>query len=266
MQDNGNRAGWGPGSDSIMEARGPSAGPVDELEGTGPPLSPVEACDTDRDSGRRDELQEKGRAALRARLFASQSKSTSGMLPDLGACMHGPVNMTRACHVAADSTKRLQMKQEDELLEAKEDEMEALASSLQLSISVGQEATRDTDTLLKSLKISEVRVSTRADTAGARMQCRRLLRLMSQISVTHQIQEGRTEERARALNMRNRLLNAEAKLLVVEQTSSGYEAQLIEKEREAQELRHKLQVQFVVAHNNMLLIIIVIIVIIVIIP
>ena len=66
--------------------------------------------------------------------------------------------------------------------------------------------------------------------------------------------------------MRNRLLNAEAKLLVVEQTSSGYEAQLIEKEREAQELRHKLQVQFVVAHNNMLLIIIVIIVIIVIIP
>ena len=64
--------------------------------------------------------------------------------------------------------------------------------------------------------------------------------------MTHQIQEGRTEERARALNMRNRLLNAEAKLLVVEQTSSGYEAQLIEKEREAQELRHKLQVQFVV--------------------
>jgi hypothetical protein len=178
MQDNGNRAGWGPGSDSIMEARGPSTGPVDELEGTGPPLSPVDACDTDRDGGRRDELQEKGRAALRARLFASQSKSTSGMLPDLGACMHGPVNMTRACPVAADSTKRLQMKQEDELLEAKEDEMEALASSLQLSISVGQEATRDTDTLLKSLKISEVRVSTRADTAGARMQCRRLLRLM----------------------------------------------------------------------------------------
>ena len=66
--------------------------------------------------------------------------------------------MIRAWPVAADSTKRLQQKQEDELLEAKEDEMEALASSLQLSISVGQEATRDTDTLLKSLKISEVRV------------------------------------------------------------------------------------------------------------
>ena len=72
-----------------MDIRGPSSGPVDELEqGTGPPLSPVEACDSDRDGGRRDELQEKGRAALRARLFASQSK-TSGMLPDLGACMNG---------------------------------------------------------------------------------------------------------------------------------------------------------------------------------
>ena len=61
-------------------------------------------------------------------------------------------------------------------------EMEALASSLELSLSVGQEQSRDTDTLLKSLKISE---------------------------------EGRAEERSRALNMRNRLLNTEV-LLVYE--------------------------------------------------
>jgi len=150
-------------------------------QGTPRPLSPVQDSDGG-DGRRRDELQEKGRSALRARLFATHAASRSD---------------------DSKSTKRLQEKQQDQ-----QQEMEALASSLQLSISVGQEATRDTDTLLKSLKISE---------------------------------EERTEERARALNIRNRLLNTEAKLLVVEQTSSGYKAQLLDKERETQELRHNLQ-------------------------
>jgi chromosome segregation ATPase len=166
-----------------MPSLGPSAGPVDELEQETPrPLSLVQDSDGG-DGRRRDEVQEKGRSALRARLFATHAASRSSD--------------------DSETTKRLQKKQHDQ-----QQEMDALASSLQLSISVGQEATRDTDMLLKSLKICE---------------------------------EERTEERARTLNMRNRLLNAEAKLLVVEQTSSGYKAQLLDKEREAQELRHNLQ-------------------------
>ena len=63
---------------------------------------------------------------------------------------------------------------------------------------------RDTDTLLKMLKVSE---------------------------------EAREEERSRGLHMRNRLLNSEAKLLVAEQAVKQHEMRLRVREKDMQDLQ-----------------------------
>ena len=89
------------------------------------------------------------------------------------------------------------------------EEMEALASSLQLSLSVSKESARDTETLLKMLKVSE---------------------------------DAREEERSKGLQLRNRLLNSEAKLLVAEQACKQHEAQLLIKERAIEELQTQQQI------------------------
>lgn len=86
--------------------------------------------------------------------------------------------------------------------------MEALASSLQLSLSANKESARDNETLLKMLKVSE---------------------------------DAREEERSKGLQLRNRLLNTEAKLLVAEQACKQHEAQLLRKEKDIQELQSQQQ-------------------------
>ena len=62
------------------EVHGPSAGPDAGPHESGPPLSPVQPEDLER------ELQEKGRAALRARLFAPINKVSVYILKTFLMC------------------------------------------------------------------------------------------------------------------------------------------------------------------------------------
>jgi len=103
-----------------MAEVGPSAGPVDE---PCPPLSPTEQDTVD---SLQRELQERGRSKLRERLFRTPT-------PDTDSIKGG----ARWPH-------------DGDMMP-----IEAFAANVQLSLAAGQEQSRDTDTLLKTLKLSE---------------------------------------------------------------------------------------------------------------
>jgi len=103
-----------------MAEVGPSAGPVDE---PCPPLSPTEQDTVD---SLQRELQERGRSKLRDRLFRTPTPDTDSNKG--GARWPHDGNMMP---------------------------IEAFAANVQLSLAAGQEQSRDTDTLLKTLKLSE---------------------------------------------------------------------------------------------------------------